>query len=548
MAKQMVFDDEARRKIKSGVSKLARAVKSTLGPGGQTVVIKRSFGSPTVTKDGVTVAKEIELKDPFEKMGAEMVKEVASKTSDDAGDGTTTGTLLAEAIYSHGLKHVTAGANVYALKRGIDMAVAAVIAELEKRKVAIQSPKEIAQVATVASNNDEEIGRMIADSMSKVGKDGVITVEEGKGLETTVDVVEGMQFDRGYLSAHFVTNVDSMTVELDDPYILIHEKKISAANDLIPLLEKIAKEGKPLLIIAEEVEADALATLVVNKLKGSIKVAAVKAPGYGDRRKAMLDDVAVLTGGKAIFEDLGIKLDAVRTEYLGRAKRVTIDKDNTTIIEGKGSRADVSGRIKQIRREIDATTFDYDREKLQERLAKLAGGVAQINVGAATETDMKEKKARVEDALHATRAAIEEGILPGGGVALARATAVLDKIKAVGEEKFGIDIIRQSLPLPLKQIAVNVGLEGGKVLNEVLANAGYAYGFNARTAQYGDMIEMGVVDPKKVTRICLQNAASVAGTLLTTDVLIARIPEKKKAQAGPGGGHGHGGSPYDDMY
>jgi len=549
MAKQLAFDDEARRKIKSGVSKLARAVKSTLGPGGQTVVIKKSFGSPNVTKDGVTVAKEIELKDPFEKMGAEMVKEVASKTSDDAGDGTTTGTLLAEAIYSQGLKHVTAGANVYALKRGIDKAVAAVVAELDKRKVTIQSPKEIAQVASVASNNDGEIGRMIADSMSKVGKDGVITVEEGKGLETTVDVVEGMQFDRGYLSAHFVTNPDSMTVELDDPYILIHEKKISAANDLIPLLEKIAKDGKALLIIAEEVEGDALATLVVNKLKGSLKIAAVKAPGYGDRRKAMLEDIAILTGGKAVFEDLGIKLETVKQDFLGRAKRVTIDKDNTTIFEGKGARADVSGRIKQIRKEIDTTTSDYDREKLQERLAKLAGGVAQINVGAATETDMKEKKARVEDALHATRAAIEEGILPGGGVALARATAVLDDVKADGEEIFGVDIIRQVLPLPLKQITANVGLEGGKVLHEVLAASSYNHGFNAQTVKYGDMIEMGVVDPKKVTRVCLQNAASVAGTLLTTDVLVAKIPEKKKE---PAGGHGHGpgggGSPYDDMY
>jgi len=543
MAKQLAFGEEARRKLKEGISKLSRVVKSTLGPGGQTVVIKKSFGAPTISKDGVTVAKEIDLKDPYEKMGAEMVKQVASKTSDDAGDGTTTGTLLAETVYSTGLKFLSAGANVYAIKNGIDKAVAAVVDELEKRKVTINKPREIAQVAAVAANNDQNIGKIIADAMEKVGKDGVITVEEGKSLDTTIDVVEGMQFDRGYLSAHFATDYDDMTVDFENPYILIHEKKITAANDIVPLLEKIAKQSRPLLIIAENVEGDALATLVVNKLKGAVKAAAVKAPGYGDRRKAMLEDIAVLTGSKAIFEDLGIKIESVKLEDLGSAKKVTIDKDNTTIIQGKGNSADISGRIKQIRKNIEATTSDYDREKLQERLAKLAGGIAEINVGAATETDMKEKKARVEDALHATRAAIEEGILPGGGVALARAARdVLDKLKGKGEEQFGIDIIKQALVMPLKQIAVNTGHEGGTVLNQILANSDYNYGFNAQTGEFGDMMDMGIVDPKKVTRICLQNAASVAGILLTTDVLVAKIPEKKKPM--PAGA----GDPYGDMY
>jgi len=544
MAKQLAFGEEARRKLKEGVCKLSRAVTSTLGPGGQTVVIKKSFGAPTISKDGVTVAKEIDLKDPYEKMGAEMVKQVASKTSDDAGDGTTTGTLLAEMIYSTGLKFLSAGANVYAIKNGIDKAVKAVVDELEKRKVTINKPREIAQVAAVAANNDQTIGKIIADAMEKVGKDGVITVEEGKSLDTTVDVVEGMQFDRGYLSAHFATDYDDMTVDFENPYILIHEKKITAANDLVPLLEKIAKQGRPLLIIAENVDGDALATLVVNKLKGTVRTAAVKAPGYGDRRKAMLEDIAVLTGGKAIFEDLGIKLESIEPEDLGSAKKVTIDKDNTTIIQGKGSSADISGRIKQIRKNIETTTSDYDREKLQERLARLAGGIAEINVGAATEIDMKEKKMRVEDALHATRAAIEEGILPGGGVALARAVKdALDKLKGDGEEQFGIDIIKQALVKPLKQIVLNTGREGGKVLNQVLANSDYNYGFNAQTGEFGDMMEMGIVDPKKVTRICLQNAASVAGTMLTTDVLVAKIPEKKKPMP-----PGAGGDPYGDMY
>jgi len=544
MAKQLAFDEKARRSIKEGIGKLARAVKSTLGPGGQTVVIQKTFGSPTISKDGVTVAKEIELKDPFEKMGAEMVKEVASKTSDDAGDGTTTGTVLAEAIYSTGLKFLSAGANVYAIKRGIDKAVERVVTELEKNKVDIEKPEEIAQVASVAANNDQEIGKEIADAMNKVGKDGVITVEEGKGLETETKVVEGMQFDRGYLSAHFVTDPDTMTVELEDPLILIHEKKISSANDIVPILEQVSRKGKSLLVIAEDVEGEALATLVVNKLKGALKVAAVKAPGYGDRRKAMLEDIAVLTGGKAIFEDLGIKLDSIKLEDLGQAKRVAVDNDNTTIIEGKGNRADVSGRIKQIRRDIETTTSDYDREKLQERLAKLAGGVAEINVGAATETDMKEKKMRVEDALHATRAAIEEGILPGGGVALARAASVLDKLKGPSDEQFGVDIVREALDVPLRQIAVNAGREGGKTLNDVLNSKDYNYGFNAMTGKFDDMIKMGIVDPKKVTRISLQNAASVAGVLLTTDALVAEIPEKKKPEMPPGGdpyGGGMGG-------
>lgn len=544
MAKQLAFDDEARRKLREGVRKLARAVKSTLGPGGQTVVIRKSFGAPTISKDGVTVAKEIELKDPFEKMGAELVKEVASKTSDDAGDGTTTATILAESIYSAGLKYVGAGANVYALKRGVDKAVAAVVEELDKKKVEINKPKEIAQVATVAANNDEEIGTIIADSMSKVGKDGVITVEEGKSLDTTVDVVEGMQFDRGYLSAHFVTDPDSMTVELDDPYILIHEKKISSANDIVSILEKVSKAGKSLLIIAEDMEGEALATLVVNKLKGILKAVTVKAPGYGDRRKEMLEDIAILTGGQALFESLGIKLDSIKLEDLGRAKKITVDSDNTTIIEGKGNRADVSGRIKQIRRDIESTTSDYDREKLQERLAKLAGGIAQINVGAATETDMKEKKARVEDALHATRAAIEEGILPGGGVALARAVEVLDKVKGKGDEKFGIDIVKEAITMPFKQITINVGQEGGTTLKKVQDEKNYNYGYNALTGEFGDMIEMGIMDPKKVTRTCLQNAASVAGILLTTDALVAEKPQKKKEMPPHPGG---GGDPYGGM-
>jgi len=533
-AKQLAFDQEAREGIRRGLSTLARAVKVTLGPRGRNVILEKSWGAPTVTKDGVTVAKEIELKDKYENMGARLVREVASKTSDVAGDGTTTATVLAEAVFDEGLKNVTAGANPMLLKRGIDKAVEAVVERLRKMSKEVQGKKEIAQVATVAANNDAEIGEMIAEAMEKVGKDGVITVEEGKTMETTVEWVEGMQFDRGYQSPYFVTDPDTMEAVLEDPYILVHEKKISSVQKLIPLLEKIAKSGKPLVIISEEVEGEALATLVVNKLRGTLRCAAAKAPGYGDRRKAMLQDIATLTGGKAIFEDLGIELDSIELSDLGRAKKVVMDKDNTTIIEGAGSTEAIQGRIKQIRNEIDTTTSDYDREKLQERLAKLAGGVAQINVGAATEVEMKEKKARVEDALHATRAAVEEGILPGGGVALCRAADAIDGLKLDGEEAIGADIVRRALVTPLKQIAWNAGLDGAVVL-EKIKTMKPTEGYDALADKYCDLVQAGIIDPTKVVRCALQNAASVAGLLLTTDALVAEIPEKKEK-----GGAGHG--------
>jgi len=539
-AKRIAYDSEAREALRRGVKLLAHAVKVTLGPKGRNVIIEKSFGAPTVTKDGVSVAKEIDLKDTYENMGARMVREVASKTSDVAGDGTTTATVLAESIFEEGLKNVTAGANAMALKRGIEKAVAAVIEQLDKMSIPVKGKTEIAQVATVASNNDPDIGGKIAEAMEKVGKDGVITVEEGKSLETAIEWVEGMQFDRGYSSPYFVTNTETMECELEDPYILIHEKKISSVKDLVPLLEKVARAGKPDLIIAEEVEGEALATLVVNKLRGVINCAAVKAPGYGDRRKAMLGDIAILTGGKAIFEDLGIKLESVELNDLGRARKVRIDKDNTTIIQGAGDPKQIQGRIKQIRHEIETTTSDYDREKLQERLAKLAGGVAQINVGAATEIEMKEKKARVEDALHATRAAVEEGILPGGGVALIRSVDALKHVKTTGDETIGVDIVRRALFSPLWQIAENAGAPGAIVVNKVAENKGN-YGYNAASGEYVDMVEAGIIDPKKVVRSALQNAASVAGLLLTTDALVAELPKKEK------GGHVHGGEEYPEM-
>ncbi len=542
-AKKIAFDQEARAAIRSGVRKLAKAVKVTLGPRGRNVVIEKKFGAPTITKDGVTVAKEIELEDAWENMGAQMVKEVASKTSDVAGDGTTTATLLAEAIFEEGLKNVVAGADPMALKRGIDRAVAAVVEELKKMSTPVKGKKEIAQVGAIAANNDREIGDKLADAMEKVGKDGVITVEEGKSLETTVDLVEGMQFDRGYISPYFITNPETMECVLEDCYVLVHEKKVSAVKDLIPLLEKVAQSGKPLLIIAEDVEGEALATLVVNKLRGTLKCAAVKAPGYGDRRKAMLGDIATLVGGKAIFEDLGIQLENVALRDLGRAKKVVIDKENTTIIEGAGSQDAIKGRIAQIRKELETTTSDYDREKLQERLAKLAGGVAQINVGAATEVEMKEKKARVEDALHAVRASVEEGILPGGGVALFRAAKALDGVKVDGDEAIGVDIVRRALGAPIRQIAENAGVDGAIVLENVRASKDMAYGFNAETMQYENLVESGVIDPTKVTRSALQNAASIATLLLTTDALVSEIKEKKEV-----GAHAHGGGFDEDMY
>ena len=532
--KQIAFEQEAREAIRRGVKTLARAVKITLGPRGRNVILEKSWGAPTVTKDGVTVAKEIDLKDKYENMGARLVREVASKTSDVAGDGTTTATVLAEAIFEEGLKNVTAGANAMELRRGIDKAVAAVVVRLGEMSEAVKGKKEIAQVGAVAANNDAEIGKMIAEAMEKVGKDGVITIEEGKTLETDVEWVEGMQFDRGYQSPYFVTDPDSMEAVLEDCYILVHEKKVSNVQKLVPLLEKVAKSGKPLVIICEEVEGEALATLVVNKLRGIFKCACAKAPGYGDRRKAMLQDVATLTGGKPIFEDLGIELDGVELTDLGHAKKVVMDKDNTTIIEGAGDSKAIQGRIAQIRHEIDATTSDYDREKLQERLAKLAGGVAQINVGAATEVEMKEKKARVEDALHATRAAVEEGILPGGGVALWRAAAALDDLKLKGDQRTGADIVRRALASPLKQIALNAGLDGAVVL-EKIKDMKPTEGYDALADKYCDLIEAGIIDPTKVVRCALQNAASVAGLLLTTDALVAEIPEKKSAGP-PGGG------------
>jgi chaperonin GroEL len=535
-AKQIVYSENSRQAILRGVNQLADAVKVTLGPKGRNVVLEKKFGGPTITKDGVTVAKEVELKDPLENMGAQMVREVASKTSDIAGDGTTTATILAQAIFRDGVKSVAAGANPMALKRGIEKAVIAVVEEVKKFSKPV-SGDAIAQVGTISANGDSEIGNTIADAMKKVGKDGVITVEESKTMVTELQTVDGMQFDRGYLSPYFVSDPDRMEAVLEDPYILIHEKKISNMKDLLPLLEQIARSGKPLLIIAEEVEGEALATLVVNKLRGTLNACAVKAPGFGDRRKAMLDDIAVLTGGKSIMEETGIKLEGVRLEDLGRAKRVTVDKDNTTIVDGAGSQKSIEGRIKQLRAQIDETTSDYDREKLQERLAKLAGGVAVIKVGAATETEMKEKKARVEDALHATRAAVEEGIVPGGGVALLRAGKVLATLKADGDEQIGIDIIRKATEEPLRQISGNAGYEGAIVIEKVRASEEANFGFNAATGVFEDLVKAGVIDPTKVTRSALQHAASISALMLTTEAMICEIPEKK-GPAGPPAGHG----------
>ncbi|MSU69257.1 MAG: chaperonin GroEL [Opitutaceae bacterium] len=541
-SKQLIFDESARQKILRGVEILSRAVKVTLGPKGRNVVIDKKFGSPTVTKDGVTVAKEVELPDPYENMGAQMVKEVASKTSDAAGDGTTTAIVLAEGIYREGLKNVTAGSNPIFLKRGIDKAVDAVVAELARVSKKVSDREEIRQVATVSANWDDTIGNIIADAMDKVGKDGTITVEEAKTIETTLEVVEGMQFDKGYLSPYFMTNAEAMEAVLEDAYVLIHEKKITSLQDMLPLLQTVAKSGKPLLVIAEEVEGEALAALVVNKIRGTLNVCAVKAPGFGDRRKAMLEDIAVLTGGKCFTEDLGMKLENIQTSDLGRAKRIVVDKDNTTIVNGSGKSSDIQGRVKQIRRQIDETTSDYDREKLQERLAKLAGGIAVINVGASTEVEMKEKKARVEDALHATRAAVEEGIIAGGGVALLRCVKVIDSLPLDGDEKIGSQIVRRAVEHPIRMLCSNAGVEGAVVVGEVLAGKGN-YGFNVATDKYEDLVKAGVVDPTKVTRTALQNAASIAGLLLTTECMITEIPEKKEALA-PGGHGGGGGMDY----
>jgi chaperonin GroEL len=540
MPKQVLFSDEGRAALLRGVNVMAAAVKATMGPKGRNVIIDKKFGSPTITKDGVTVAKEIELKDNYEDMGAQMVKEVASKTSDIAGDGTTTATVLAHAIIREGLKNVTAGANPMGLKRGIDKAVDVVVEELKKMSKSTKDKKEIAQVATIASNNDKTIGSLIAEAMEKVGKDGVITVEESKSAETVLDVVEGMQFDRGYLSPYFVTDAERMECVLEDALILIHEKKISVMKDMLPLLEQVARAGKPFLIIAEDVEGEALATLVVNKLRGTLHCAAVKAPGFGDRRKAMLEDIAILTGGKAITEDLGIKLENIKLEDLGKAKKVMVDKDNTTLVEGAGKTGAIEGRIKQIRAQIEETTSDYDREKLQERLAKLAGGVAVIKVGAATETAMKEKKARVEDALNATRAAVEEGIVPGGGVALLRASTKIDGLKLEGDEKVGALIVRRALEEPIRQIVENAGLEGSVIVEKVKAEKIVTRGFDAESLEYVDMIEAGIIDPTKVERVALQNAASVASLLLTTEALITDLPEEKPAAAPA--------MPHGDMY
>jgi chaperonin GroEL len=543
-AKQLQFDEAARQALLRGVEKLAKAVKATLGPSGRNVILDKKFGSPTITKDGVTVAKEIELEDSYENMGAQLVREVASKTSDVAGDGTTTATVLAESIFREGLKNVTAGANPTSLQRGIQKAVDAIVAELKKISKNVSDRTEIAQVATVSANWDRTIGEIIADAMDKVGKDGTITVEEAKSIETTLEVVEGMQFDKGYLSPYFVTNAESMEAILENAYILIHEKKISSLKDLLPLLEKVAKAGRPLLIIAEDVEGEALATLVVNKLRGTLQVAAVKAPGFGDRRKAMLEDIAVLTGGRCLTEDLGIKLENITLDDLGKAKRVTIDKENTTIVEGEGSTKDIQGRVNQIRRQIEETTSDYDREKLQERLAKLAGGVAVINVGAATETEMKEKKARVEDALHATRAAVEEGIVAGGGVAFIRTQGALDSVKLEGDEAVGLEIVRRAVESPLRQLANNAGQEGALIVQEVKKRKGNE-GYNVATGEYTDLVKAGVVDPTKVTRTALQNAASISGLLLTTEALVTELPEKEKPAGGPPGGMpGMGGMDY----
>jgi len=537
-AKILQYDEEARKSILKGVNTLADAVKVTLGPKGRNVILDKSYGAPTVTKDGVTVAKEIELEDKFENMGAQMVKEVASKTSDVAGDGTTTATLLAQAIYREGAKSVAAGSNPMDIKRGIEKAVAVVVKELAKLSKPTKDQKEIAQVGTISANNDEAIGAIIAEAMGKVGKEGVITVEEAKGLETELEIVEGMQFDRGYVSPYFVTNAEKMEVNLEDCFILINEKKISGMKDLLPVLEQVAKMGRPLLIIAEDIEGEALATLVVNKIRGTLNVAAVKAPGFGDRRKAMLEDIAVLTGGKMISEDMGAKLENTKVEDLGRAKKITIDKDNTTIIDGAGERAALEGRVKQIRAQIEETTSDYDREKLQERLAKLVGGVAVIKVGAATETEMIEKKARVEDALNATRAAVEEGIVPGGGVAYIRTLPALEKLKLEGDQQVGVNIVKKALEEPLKMIVFNAGHEGSIAVEKVKGKKG-AFGFNARTDEYEDLIEAGVIDPTKVTRFALQNAASVAALMLTTQCMIAEKPEEKSAMPAmpPGGGY-----------
>jgi chaperonin GroEL len=542
-AKQLIFNEAARQAVLRGVAKLSKAVTATLGPKGRNVVLDKKFGSPTVTKDGVTVAKEIELEDPFENMGAQMVREVASKTSDAAGDGTTTATILAEAIYREGLKFVTSGANPIGVQRGVQKAVEVAVAHLDKTTKKVQDKEEIKQVATVSANWDTTIGEIIADAMDKVGKDGTITVEEAKSIETTLEVVEGMQFDKGYLSPYFVTNAETMECKLEEPYVLIYEKKISSLKDLLPILEKVAKVGKPLLLIAEEVEGEALATLVVNKLRGTISCCAVKAPGFGDRRKAMLEDIAILTGGRCITEDLGIKLENLQIDDLGKAKSVAVDKENTTVVEGGGKPSEIQGRINQIRRQIEETTSDYDREKLQERLAKLAGGVAVINVGAATETEMKEKKARVEDALHATRAAVEEGIVAGGGVALVRCLPVLEELKLTGDEKIGLDIVKRAVEYPTRALADNAGVEGSVIVEEVKRRSGNE-GYNVSTNVYEDLVKAGVVDPKKVTRTALQNAASIAGLLLTTECLVTEIPEKEKKPQGHGP---HGGGGMGDM-
>jgi chaperonin GroEL len=536
-AKQIVYSENSRQAILRGVNQLADAVKVTLGPKGRNVVLEKKFGGPTITKDGVTVAKEIELKDPLENMGAQMVREVASKTSDVAGDGTTTATILAQSIFREGVKAVAAGANPMALKRGIERAVEAVVAEVQKFSKPV-SGEMIAQVGTISANGDSTIGNIIAEAMQKVGKDGVITVEESKTMTTELQTVDGMQFDRGYLSPYFITDPDRMEAVLEDPYILIHEKKISNMKDLLPVLEQIARSGKPLLVIAEEVEGEALATLVVNKLRGTLNCCAVKAPGFGDRRKAMLEDIAILTGGKAIMEETGIKLEGVRLEDLGRAKRVTVDKDNTTLVDGAGQQKTIEGRIKQLRAQIDETTSDYDREKLQERLAKLAGGVAVIKVGAATETEMKEKKARVEDALHATRAAVEEGIVPGGGVALLRAVAALENMKGEGDEQIGLNIIKRACEEPVRQISGNAGFEGAVIIGQIRGNSDANYGFNAASGDFEDLVKSGVIDPTKVTRTALQNASSISALMLTTEAMIAEIPEKKAAAPAGPGGHG----------
>ncbi len=540
-AKQLLYSDAARAAILKGVNQLADAVKATLGPKGRNAILDKKFGAPTITKDGVTVAKEVELKNPYENMGAQLVREVASKTSDVAGDGTTTATVLAQAIFREGAKNITAGGNPMEIKRGIDRAVEVVVEELKKLSKPCQAKKEISQIGTISANNDSTIGELIAEAMEKVGKDGVITVEEAKSMSTSLDVVEGMQFDRGYISPYFVTNAERMEASLEEPLILIHEKKVSSMKDLLPLLEQVAKMGKPLVIIAEEVEGEALATLVVNKLRGTLNCAAVKAPGFGDRRKAMLEDIAILTGGQVISEELGLKLENIKLTDLGRAKRVTIDKDNTTIVEGYGDPKKIEGRVKQIKAQIEETTSDYDREKLQERLAKIVGGVAVINVGAATETEMKEKKARVEDALHATKAAVEEGIVPGGGVALLRCMSALEKVNAAPEQQVGINIVRRALEEPIRQIAENAGVEGSVVVEHVRKEK-TTVGFDAQTEKYVDMIEAGIIDPTKVVRCALQNASSVAGLMLTTEVMVTEIPEEKKEPAMPGGGHMH------DMY